>query len=102
MTPARVGLVVDFVVSEADAPALHAALATERAAVAAGEPGCVLFDVLLWNEAGTEGAILELYADAAAREAHRRTPWLAELKRRLVGLDLRLSKREGRALAEPE
>ncbi len=95
----RVGLVVEFRVAEADAPALHAALARERAAVSAGEPGCVLFEVLLWNEAGTEGAILEVYADAAAREAHRATPWLAEMKRVLAGLDVTLTKREGPALA---
>ena len=95
----RVGLVVAFRVSKADAPALHAALARERAAVEAGEPGCVLFEVLLWNDAGTEGAILEVYADAAAREAHRSTPWLAEVKRALAGLDVTLTKREGPALA---
>jgi hypothetical protein len=46
----------------------------------------LLFEVLLWNEAGTEGAILEVYADAAAREAHRATPLLAEMKRVLAGL----------------
>lgn len=95
----RVGLLVEFSVSKADAPALHAALAKERDAVAAGEPGCVLFEVLLWNEAGTEGAILELYEDQSAREAHRATPWLAEIKRVLVGLDVTLARREGPALA---
>ena len=94
----RVGLVVGFTVSEADAPALHAALARERADVAANEPGCVLFEILLWNEAGTEGAIVEVFADAAAREAHRATPWLAEVKRVLAGLDVRLDRHEGRAL----
>jgi quinol monooxygenase YgiN len=92
----RVGLIVEFEVSAAHAPALHAALAAERAAVAAGEPGCVLFDVLLWDEAGLTGAIVEIYADSAAREAHRATPWLAEVKRALAGLDVRrLRKREG-------
>lgn len=96
----RVGLVVSFSVSERDASALHAALARERAAVAANEPDCVVFDVLLWNEAGTEGAILEVYADARARETHRATPWLAEVKRALAGLDVRLEKREGRALPD--
>lgn len=94
----RVGLVVQFAASERDAPALHAALARERAAVTAGEPECVLFEILLWNDAGTEGAILEVYADGAAREAHRATPWLAEVKRALAGLDVRLEKREGPAL----
>lgn len=94
----RIGLVVEFSVSEGDAPALHAALANERDAVAAGEPGCALFEVLLWNEAGTEGAILEVYDDQAAREAHRATPWLAEVKRVLAGLDVTLVKREGPAL----
>ena len=67
--------------------------------MAAGEPGWVLFEALLSNEAGTEDAILEVHADAAAREAHRAPPWLADMKRVLAGLDVTLAKREGPALA---
>jgi quinol monooxygenase YgiN len=94
----RVGLIVDFEVSAADAAAFHAALAEERAAVAALEPGCVLFDVLLFDEAGRTGAIVEVFESADARESHRRAAHVAQAKAVFANLDVRLSKREGRAL----
>jgi len=47
------------------------------------EPGCVQFDVLMPNGGGSKVMLYEVYASAAALEAHRKTDHLAMFREKV-------------------
>ena len=50
----------------------------ERAAVHANEPGCLRFDIVLFDEKDGTGAFIETYSDQAAADKHRQFPHFDE------------------------
>lgn len=63
------------------------------------EPGCVQFDVLLPNGGGDKVMLYEVYASAAALEAHRKTDHLAMFREKVGAVAARGDLIEG-ALVE--
>jgi len=55
-----------------------------------GEPGTLQFEVLLPKDDDTKVFSFELYRDAAAFEVHLNAPSLAQLRKEIAGMEVKL------------
>ena len=70
----QVGLVAEFKVRPEKLPTFLAAARDELTAVRENEPGCLRFDVIVFDEEEGSGAFVEVFADQDAADKHRETP----------------------------
>lgn len=71
-------ILVDWAVAPADAARFARLLQTQAATSLAEEPDCHVFDVCETPDAPGTFVLYEVYTDAAAFDAHRASPHMAE------------------------
>ena len=95
----QVALVAEFEVSAGDLDRFLSAAKSELEAVRASEPGCLRFDVVLFDEEPGNGVFIEVFEDQAASTAHRSTPHFEAFFRDISGIDVKWHIRRGTALS---
>ena len=94
----QVALLAEFEVKAQDLDLFLAAAKRELAAVRATEPGCLGFDVVLFDDEVGKGAFVEVFEDPAAADAHRHTPHFTAFFEEIAAIDVIWSVRRGKAL----
>ena len=94
----QVALIAEFEVAVKDRDSFLAAAKQELAAVREQEPGCLRFDVIVFDEAGSGGAFVEVFADQAAADIHRETPHFKAFFDAIQTLDVQWITRRGAAI----
>jgi quinol monooxygenase YgiN len=88
-----VTLIARYVVQSGQANVVESALARMAQAVAAGEPGCLVYDVNVSVDDPNVYCLYEVYQDEDALTAHRETPHFKEI---VEGIILPLLERRDR------
>ena len=91
-------LLAEFEVKPEDLDLFLAAAKRELEAVRANEPGCLRFDVLVFDEEPGRGAFFEVFRDQAAFDAHGDTPHFKAFFEEIAGIDVNWTVRRGAAL----
>lgn len=95
----ELALVAEFQVEAQGLELFLAAAKREMRAVRTREPGCLGFDVILFDEGTGEGAFVEVFRDQAAVDAHRETPHFAAFFEEIADLEVTWSVRRGMAVS---
>jgi quinol monooxygenase YgiN len=95
----QVALLAEFEVKAQDLELFLAAAKRELEAVRGSEPGCLGFDVVLFDEEVGRGAFVEVFEDQAAADAHRDTPHFTAFFDEIAEIDVTWSVRRGTALS---
>jgi quinol monooxygenase YgiN len=98
-TMSELALVAEFQVGAQGLELFMAAAKREMRAVRASEPGCVGFDVVLFDEAIGRGAFVEVFEDQAAVDAHRETPHFSAFFEKIADLEVTWAVRRGTAVS---
>ena len=93
-------LIAAFEVAEGDLERFLSAAKEEQAAVQKNEPGCLRFDIVLFDEAEGRGAFVEVFADEAAAARHPEQPHFKAFFAAIEDIEVRWTVQRGR-LAEP-
>ena len=94
----QIALVAEFELNPNDMETFLNAARQERAAVQANEPGCVRFDIILFDEKGGSGAFIETFADQAAADKHRDYPHFDAFFDAIKGIEVSWTARRGTVL----
>ncbi len=70
----QVGLIAEFKVPTEHLDGFLAAAREELVAVRENEPGCLRFDVIVFDEGEGRGVFVEVFADQEAAQNHRELP----------------------------
>ena len=95
----ELALVAEFQVGAQGLELFMAAAKREMRAVRASEPGCLRFDVILFDEGTGKGAFVEVFPDQAAVDAHRETPHFSAFFEEIAELEVTWSVRRGTAVS---
>jgi autoinducer 2-degrading protein len=80
----KIGIVVEFQMDPANHAAFHTIISEHARLTKQEEPGCVSFDVLQPQKKDgpdlSRVMLVEIYADAAAFDAHGKNPRLAKVR----------------------
>jgi (4S)-4-hydroxy-5-phosphonooxypentane-2,3-dione isomerase len=76
----KIALVVEFDVKPEHRKAFEEIIRGHAKRTREGEPGCLQFDVLIPQREANKVFLFECYRDAAAFEAHGKSPVLAETR----------------------
>jgi quinol monooxygenase YgiN len=77
---AEIVLVVEYNIKPECRDAYLARIRRHRRDVLANEPGCKAFNILTTEEDPNRVLLYEVYADAAAFDAHGKTPYMANYR----------------------
>ena len=77
---AEIVLVVEYQIKPECRDAYLARIRRHRRDVLANEPGCKAFNILTTDEDPNKVLLYEVYADAAAFDAHGKTPYMADYR----------------------
>jgi len=94
----QVGLIAEFQVNLEDMDLFLEAARRELASVRSSEPGCLRFDVVLFDEQPGHGAFVEVFEDDAAAKTHRETEHFAAFFNDISEIEVTWSARRGHAL----
>ena len=95
----QIALVAEFKLHPNDMERFLAAAKQELEAVRANEPGCIRFDVILFDEQEGTGAFVEVFADQTAADKHRDYPHFNEFFDAIGDLEVNWTARRGTALS---
>ena len=93
-----VALIAEFEVPAEDLDRFIDAARQELLAVRENEPGCLRFDVVLFEEGRGRGAFVEVFADRQAAVKHRELAHFKDFFDAIAGIDVRWTTRHGEAL----
>ena len=94
----KVGLVAEFNVPKQDFDKFISAARQELQSVRKNEPGCLRFDVIIFDKGEGRGAFVELFASQDAAEKHRELPHFKEFYDAIENIDVQWTKHRGRAI----
>ena len=94
----QVGLVAEFEVPAKDLDRFLDAARQELSAVRNDEPGCLRFDVIVFDEGEGRGVFVEVFADEEAARAHRELPHFKAFFDAIEDIDVQWTPRRGRAI----
>ena len=94
----QIALIAEFEIDPSDKQRFLAAAEQELKAVRESEPGCLRFDVVLFDNKNGSGAFVEVFADQAAAEKHRELPHFKEFFEVIEDIDVNWTTRQGTAL----
>ena len=94
----QMGLVAEFEVPAKDFAKFIAAARQEVISVRENEPGCLRFDVIVFDEAKGHGAFVEIFADQAAVERHQSLPHFKEFFDSIRDIDVKWRTHRGRVV----
>lgn len=94
----QIGLIAEFEVPAKDFANFIAAARQELTSVRENEPGCLRFDVIVFDEERGHGAFVEVFADQAAAERHRELPHFKAFFDAIRGIDVKWTTQRGRAI----
>lgn len=91
-------LIADFELNPSDMEIFLTAAQQELQAARNNEPGCLRFDVLLFDEKEGTGAFVEVFADQAAFDKHGDYPHFKEFFDTIKDIEVSWTVRRGNAL----
>lgn len=94
----QVGLIAEFEVPSRDFDRFLAAARRELRAVRDNEPGCLRFDVLVFDEDAGRGAFVEVFADEDAAQKHRDLLHFKAFFDEIADIDVQWSTYHGQAI----
>ena len=94
----QVGLIAEFRVPTEKFDTFIEAARRELRAVRKNEPGCLRFDVLVFDESQGHGAFVEVFVDQKAAQKHRQLFHFKEFFREIENIDVQWTTRFGKAL----
>ena len=94
----QVGLIAQFQVPANDFDKFIAAARQELIDARKNEPGCLRFDVLVFDDGEGCGAFLEVFADQEAADRHRELAHFKEFFSAIEGIDVQWTTHRGRAI----
>ena len=94
----QIGLVAEFKVAIKDLSGFLAAARDELKAVRVNEPGCVRFDVIVFDEEEGTGVFVEVFADQDAAQQHRELPHFTAFFDAISEMDVQWTAHRGEAL----
>ena len=95
----QVALLAEFEVQGQDLDLFLAAAKRELRAVRANEPGCLRFDVVVFDDQPGRGMFVEVFKDQAAADDHRDTPQFSAFFDDISEIDVTWTVRRGAALS---
>jgi len=95
----QIGLIAMFQVPANDVGRFLAAARQELQAVREHEPGCLRFDIIVFDEAEGRGAFVEVFADENAAEKHRELMHFKEFFAAIDDIDVQWTTNRGEAIA---
>jgi quinol monooxygenase YgiN len=93
-----IALIAEFTVPTRDLERFISAARQELEAVRAGEPGCLRFDVIVFDEAGGQGAFVEVFADQEAADEHAEFDHFTAFFDAIEDIDVQWTMRRGVAI----
>jgi quinol monooxygenase YgiN len=94
----QIGLVAEFRVPASNMERFLFAAREELRAVRETEPGCLRFDVVVFDEGDGRGAFVEVFADQAAAELHRELPQFGKFFEDIADLEVQRTAKRGWAV----
>ena len=94
----QVGLIAEFSVPASNFEKFLVSAREELTAVRENEPGCLRFDVVVFDEGEGRGAFVEVFADQAAADLHRELPNFGKFFDDISDLGVEWIARRGQAL----
>ena len=94
----QVGLIAEFKVPASNMQRFLYAAREELRAVRENEPGCLRFDVVVFDDDEGRGAFVEVFADQAAADLHRELPHFGRFFKEVADLDVHWTPHRGQAL----
>jgi quinol monooxygenase YgiN len=94
----QVGLIAEFEVPAKEFDRFLAAARQELLAARENEPGCLRFDIIVFNEGEGRGAFIEVFAHQEAREKHRELAHFQEFFDSIEDIEVEWSSHEGRII----
>jgi quinol monooxygenase YgiN len=94
----QIGLVAEFKVPASNMERFLNAAHEELRAVRETEPGCLRFDIIVFDERDGRGAFVEVFADQAAAELHRELPQFGKFFGDIVDLEVQWTAKRGWAM----
>jgi len=92
-------VIAEFELNPNDMEVLVTAAQQELTAARENEPGCLRFDVLIFDERKGTGAVVAVFADQAAFDEHREYPHVKEFFDAIKGIDVSWNVHRGNALS---
>jgi (4S)-4-hydroxy-5-phosphonooxypentane-2,3-dione isomerase len=97
---AKISLIAEFQCKPDRVQDFIARTSTHAGLVRANEPGCLLFHITQPVDGGDSVILYEVYADEAALEAHRGTPYMQEYRKDFAPMVENLIRRDLRLIDE--
>ncbi len=94
----QVGLIAEFKVPSKNLDGFLSAAREELKAVRENEPGCLRFDVIVFDEEDGSGVFVEVFADQLAAQKHRELPHFSAFFDAIKEMDVQWTARRGEAI----
>ena len=94
----QVALIAEFRVPTEHLDSFLVAARAELVAVRLNEPGCIRFDVIVFDEGEGSGVFVEVFADQDAAHRHRELPHFAAFFDAIKDMRVQWNARRGEAL----
>ena len=94
----QVGLIAEFEVPTKDFDRFLAAAQRELQAARENEPGCLRFDVIVFDEVEGGGAFVEVFADQDAAQEHRKLAHFKAFFDQIDDIEVQWTIHRGKAL----
>lgn len=95
----QIALIAEFKIDAADQEKFLVAAEQELRDARKNEPGCLRFDVILFDEEDGNGAFVEVFADQAAADKHRELSHFKQFFDAINDIDVTWKTRRGTALS---
>lgn len=95
----ELALIAEFEVAAKDRERFLAAAKQELDAVRDDEPGCLRFDIIVFDEGACRGAFVEAYADQAAADLHPELPHFKAFFDAIEDIDVQWRLRRGETMS---
>jgi len=92
-------VIAEFELNPIDMGVLVAAAQQELTAARENEPGCLRFDVLIFDERKGTGAVVAVFADQAAFDEHREYPHVKDFFDAIKDIEVSWTVHRGNALS---